>query len=235
MKGDLKKAAKLYKRSKFSQVIRLLEPQIFRYRQNYDFFYLTGMSCLNTGDLGGASTYLQRGLGLKPNDSKANLGLALVFLKRQDIQEAIRCYLEILDSDPGNKIAARGLTLLQKHAAPEQISELIESGRLERLRPDSRRRRVPILLASAAVTLAAAAAVVLLLQYVNVIGSKPATREPSVEMMSLDDLGAIVDFSGEYKYVLTEKEIEQTFSNLKDYFSRFKDNLAVLLGTICGS
>ena len=225
MNGDLKKAAKLYKRSKFTQVIRLLEPQIFRYRQNYTFFYLTGMSCLNTGDLGGASTYLQRGLGLKPNDAKANLGLALVFLKRQDIQEAIRCYLEILDSDPGNKIAARGLAILQKNASPEKILDLTESGRLERLLPDSRNRRLPGILAAVLVTLAAAAAVVMVLKFTHVIGEKPIVREPSVDLMSLDDLSSIVDFSGEYKYVLTEKEIEHTFTTLKDYFSRFKDNL----------
>lgn len=224
MKGDLKKAAKLYRRSKFTQVIRLLEPQIFRYRQNYDFFYLAGMSCLNTGDLGGASTYLQRGLGLKPNDSKANLGLAMVFLKRQDIQEAIRCYLEILDSDPGNKIAARSLALLQKNASPEQVHDLIESGRLERLLPDYRRRRAPVFITAASL-LILAAAVFLFFKYAGVVGDKQALRNPSVEMMSLDDISAVVDFSGEYRYVLTEKEIEKTFSAVKDHFSRFRDNL----------
>jgi tetratricopeptide (TPR) repeat protein len=226
MKGDLKKAAKLYKRSKFPQVIRLLEPQIFRYRQNYDFFYLAGMSCLNTGDLGGANTYLQRGLGLKANDTKANIGLALVNLRRQDIQEAIRCYLEVLDADPGNKVATRGLTLLKKNASPTQVLELIESGRLDRLLPDGRKRRLPTLIASLSIIIIAAAAVVLVLKYTNAFGGKPVVREPSVEMMSLDDLGGIVDFSGVYKYVLTEKEIERTFAAVKDYFSRFSDNLA---------
>ena len=226
MKGDLKKAAKLYKRSKFPQVIRLLEPQIFRYRQNYDFFYLTGMSCLNTGDLGGAGTYLQRGLGLKPNDPKANLGLALVYLKRQDIQEAIRCYLEVIDTDPGNKVAARGLTLLQKNASPSQVFELIESRRLERLLPDAGKRRMPALLPGAAAVILLAAAAILASKYTNIFGGEPAVREPSVEMLSLDDLGGIVDFSGEYNYMLTEKEIEQTFASVKNYFSRFLDNLA---------
>jgi hypothetical protein len=226
MKGDLKKAAKLYKRSKFTQVIRLLEPQIFRFRQSYDFFYLAGMACLNTGDLGGASTYLQRGLGLKPNDAKANLGLAMVYLKRQDIQEAIRCYLEILDSEPGNKIAARGLALLQKNASPGQILELIESGRLERLLPDGGRRFMPALITSAAVILALAAAVVIVLRYTDLFSPDRAVREPAVDMISLDDVGNIIDLSGEYRYVLTEKEIEQSFSDVKKHFSRFRDNLA---------
>ena len=226
MKGDLKKAEKLYYRSKFPQVIRLLEPQIFRYRQNYDFFYLAGMSCLHTGDLGGASTYLQRGLGLKPNDAKANLGLALVFLRRQDIQEAIRCYLEVLDSDPGNKIAVRGLSLLQKNASPSQILELIESGRLERLLPDTHKRRLPALLISAALLFAAAAAVVTVFRLTDNLRMRPEGREPSVQIMSLDDLGRIIDFSGEYRYILTEKEIERVFREAKDFFSRFQDNLA---------
>ncbi len=226
MKGDLKKAVKLYHRSKFPQVIRLLEPQIFRYRENYDFFYLVGMSCLHTGDLGGANTYLQRGLGLKPNDSKANLGLALVYLRRQEIQEAIRCYFEILDSDPGNKIAARGLAVLKKNSSPSQVLELIESGRLNRLLPDAPKRRMAGLVAAAAVTLTVAVALIVVLKFSYVFKDKPAAREPSVEMMSLDDLGTIVDFSGEYKYILTEKEIERTFAAVKDLFSHFSDNLA---------
>jgi hypothetical protein len=45
-------------------------------------------------------------------------------------------------------------------------------------------------------------------------------------MMSLDDVGTIVDFSGEYRYVLTEDEIKETFSRVKKNFADFNDNLA---------
>ncbi|MBN1686071.1 MAG: tetratricopeptide repeat protein [Spirochaetales bacterium] len=225
MKGDFKKAAKLYRRAKYPQVIRLLEPQIFRYRQNYGYFYLVGMSCLNTGDLGGASTYLQRGLGLKPNDANACLGLALVHLKRQEIQEAIRCYLEVLESDPGNKIAARGLTLLQKDASVTGIQQLKDSGRLSRLMPDRRRgaARAAFLIVTFALILTGA---FVTLWYTGALDATEVIREPSVEMISIENIGNLVDFSGEYRYLLTEKEIRDSFIAAKKHFSNFDDNLA---------
>ena len=225
MKGDLKKAEKMYLRRRYPQVIRILEPQIFRFRQNYDFFYLVGMSCLHTGDLGGASTYLQRGLGLKPNDTKANLGLALVHLKRQDAQEAIRCYLEVMDNDPGNRRAKLGLALLQKDASPERLADLSESGRLGRLAPDKRRRPgkyIAILL----IVVACFAAAVFLLKYTTLFDRETEVRQTEVQMLSIDDISNVVDLRGEYRYVLTKKQIERAFSSAKKYFGNFRDNLA---------
>ncbi len=45
-------------------------------------------------------------------------------------------------------------------------------------------------------------------------------------MMSLESIENIVDFSGEYRYLLTEKEIEDTFADVKELFSDYRDNLA---------
>lgn len=225
MKGDLKKAAKLYKRSKYPQVMRLLEPQIFRYRQNFDYFYLLGMSCLHTGDLGGAGTYLQRGLGIIPNEIKATLGLAIVHLKKQEIQEAIRCYLEVLDEDPGNKLASRGMAILRKDPSESHIQHLDETGRLSRLLPEKRRHLSWKVLIP--VTLIAASSVVLGgLWYFGIFTEPQAIREPAVEVMTLDNVGNIVDFSGEYRYVLTENEIVNTFEEVKKNFADFNDNMA---------
>jgi len=225
MKGDLKKAANLYNRAKFPQVIRLLEPQIFRYRQNFDYFYLLGMACVHTGDLGGASTYLQRALGIHPHESSATLGLAYVHLKRQEIQEAIRCYLEVLENDPGNKTANRGLTLLRKDASDERIQDLSESGRLNRLLPHKRKSLLPpFILVSGVIVIAAAT--VSVLWFTGKIGGQQAVREPAVEMLGLGGIGSIVDFSGNNRYILTEKEIEKAFLEVKKHFSEYNDNLA---------
>jgi tetratricopeptide (TPR) repeat protein len=225
MKGDLKKASALYKRGKYPQVIRLLEPQIFRFRQSYNFFFFVGMSCLHTGDLGGASTYLQRGLGLQPNDIPANLGLAIVHLKRQETQEAIRCYLEILESDPGNSYAKRGLGLLRRDATPDRLLELDESGRLLKLLPGKRVMKFTRTFVSATLVAAAAFAVIYLWQQ-EILFSPKILREPAVERLSLADIGEIVDLSGNYRYLLTEKEIDTAFTDAKKHFSQFEDNLA---------
>ena len=224
MKGDLRKASTLYKRRKYPEVIRLLEPQIFRFRQSYLFFYYVGMACLRTGDLGGASTYLQRGLGLKPNDIAAKLGLALVYLKRQDVQEAIRCYLEILETDPKNRQAQRGLAILQKDASPDRLIELDETGKLFRLLGEKRIGRTTTLVTAVTLLLAGILLVGFLWREELLFAGKPE-RNPEVESLTLADVGRLVDLTGDYRYILTEKEIKKTFDSVKKSFSRFEDNI----------
>jgi tetratricopeptide (TPR) repeat protein len=225
MKGDLKKAERLYRGGKYPKVIRLLEPQIFRFRQSYDFFYLAGMSCLRTGDLGGASTYLQRGLGLKPQDANAHLGLALVHLGRQEIQEAIRCYLEVMDNDPNNRFAKRGLTLLKKDASAERIADSLESGRFARLSPG--RKRLPLwAVAIISVIVVALGTSAVLLAYTDVFDRTVIHREPTIAAMTLRDVGDLVDLNGQYRFLLTAGQIESTFAAVKDHFANFRDNLA---------
>ena len=40
--GLLQQASRLYRRRRFDRVIRLLESQVFRFRENPVFFYLLG-------------------------------------------------------------------------------------------------------------------------------------------------------------------------------------------------
>ena len=74
----LKKATKLFKAGKYSKVLLLLESQVFRYRQSFDFFYLLGISCLRSSDYGGGYSYLQRAINIKPDDINTLAGLAVV-------------------------------------------------------------------------------------------------------------------------------------------------------------
>ncbi|MAG14181.1 MAG: hypothetical protein CMN78_06255 [Spirochaetales bacterium] len=223
MTGDLKKASRLYRTGKYTQVIRLLEPQIFRFRQSRDYFYLLGVSCLRTADLGGASTYLRRALAIVPRDESVHLGLAVLHLKRQDVQEAIRIYLEILDSNQKSRFALRGLAMLKKDASPERIADLAESGGLNRLLPDSRKPSIWLFLMPVAALMIAAGAY-FAVTYFDLTSQDE--REPSIHELTLPDSGDLVDLTGEYRYILSEKEIADSFSDAKRYFFQFKDNLA---------
>ena len=223
MTGDLKKATRLYRGGKYTQVIRILEPQIFRFRQSRDYFYLLGISCLMTGDLGGANTYLQRALAIAPRDESVHLGLAIVSLKRQDVQEAIRSFLEVLDANQNNRYARRGLAMLKRDSSPERISELSESGKLTKLLPESKRISVWVYLGPL-LALLIAAATYFMVFYLGVFDKNE--REVSIQEIRLPDGGDLVDLTGEYRYVLSEKEIEDTFRAAKRLFSQFRDNLA---------
>lgn len=125
--SGLGKAKSLFRRRRFSETIRILEPQVFTYRENPSFYFLLGMSCLMTNDTAGAFSYLKRAVQLDRDMIDARLALAVVHLKRMETEESIRIWLETLDDHPNNKLARKGLDLLKTNASPEKITELIES------------------------------------------------------------------------------------------------------------
>jgi hypothetical protein len=223
MKSDLDRARAFYVRKKFSRVIRLLEPQVFQFRESFDFYYLLGMSCLRSGDSGGAKTYLDRALGLKPNEKRALSGLAVVHLKRYEVTQAIQCYLDIIDDDPHNRLAAKGLKLLRKNADRERLTPLIESGRTDSLLPREKSRTWILVLIVSIVALATVSGGYL--AYRSRITKPP--RESEVAALSLKDLSAISVQSSDAKLELSDREIEQAFSAAKRFFADFRDNMAL--------
>ena len=122
MSKNFKIAEKKFKQGKYSDVIRFLEPEVFKYRENEKFYYYLGMSCLYLGDFSGANSYLRRALQIKP-DSSQMLGLAVIHIRHNNPSEAIRIWLDILDKEPANKYAKKSLDVLKKSDALEKIPE----------------------------------------------------------------------------------------------------------------
>ncbi len=137
--NDLKKADKLYRRKKYTQILQLLESQIFRYRQSFQFYYLLGMACVYTGDFSGGESYLQRALSLKPGNKNALLGIAAVHLKQQKTSEALKDWFEVIDQDPKNRQANRGLAVVRRHADPDELIAFTDSNKLYKLLPREHR------------------------------------------------------------------------------------------------
>ncbi len=223
MKDDIRKALKLYDKGKYTEAIRLLEPQVFRYRDNFRFYLILGMSCLRTGDTGGANTYLGRAISLRPNDTDALLGLAVLHLKRFEVTEALDYLLTISENDPSNRNAGRGLKLLKKDSSRERLSRMAENGTFDKLLPRRRRKNVPIILIVAAVIAAAGIAAYLLTERF----SQQPVREPAVTELSLKRLDEITSNTPSARYILTESEIRESFDKAKSSFRDFHDNLAI--------
>src|SRR6056297_1367120 len=104
MRGQktLSRAERLLRARKYSEVISLLESQVFLNRDNFTFYRLLGTACLYVGDFGGAHSYLQRAEHIKPGDVQVELGLAAVHLRRREVAEALGLWLSVLDRDPNN-------------------------------------------------------------------------------------------------------------------------------------
>lgn len=150
-------AEKKFRNGRFLKVIEILEPRIFEYRSNGDFYYYLGYSYLHTGDFIKANYYLKRALQLEPGDLRLLYGDAVLQLKKGETAGAIRTWLRIREMNPGDELAGAGLEFLRnmekKNGEKEISSE--ECCRLVPGRDNRKRFRRKIVLFSALALVAA--------------------------------------------------------------------------------
>ena len=205
-------------------MIRLLESQVFRFRQNQEFFSLLGTACLYSGDYGGAESYLKRSDQLKPQDVRTLLGLAAIHARRGETDDALELWLKIVEMEPGCRQAVRGLDLLRAVNASEDLSWFRDSKRIAQLYPrlpwDPRAVLWPIL----AVAFLAAA-----LTGVFVIAPRLPRRSSlrsGVQQVQLSPGQPSLATDTGASLILTEKQVQESFEQIKRYLLQYRDNLA---------
>lgn len=225
-KSGLKKGWRLFRRRKYAQVISFLEPQVFMYRENPDYFELLGLSCLYTGDYAGAHSYLRRAEQMDPDRTRVLNALAAVALRRRQTDEALRVWLSVLDKEPKNRIARRGLAFLRENDDPNEIIELFEEGKAKRLMPKEPWTLPPafwILLLIAALGLLAYVAAPPVLNWVGQLGGE---ERQGAELVELPPEGERLDTEGEFRLILTQDELATTLRRAREYFNEYRDNMA---------
>jgi len=229
-KSVLSRAHQLFRRRKFSHVIQLLESQVFRYRNNEEFYALLGSACLYTGDFGGAESYLRRAEQLNEDNAATQLGLAAIAFKRGQTEEALNTWLKVIDLDPGNKKALKALEALRRSANWDGSVVSSTAINLRNVLPSLPARRpwawiVPTLLACAVASL--------ILMFFLLLPRIDRRREPrpGVEEILLSSVQPLIagesQAPAESSYSLSEKEISETFETIKGYLLEYRDNLAI--------
>ncbi len=224
--GTLNQASRLYQRRKYADVIRLLEPQVFRFRESFRFYYYLGLSCLHTGDFGGAFSYLSRAEDLKPDDPDTLNALAAIHLKRRETEESLRLWLKVLDTDPKNRLANRGLDLLKKKSDAETLYTLVEtSSYLKYLpRPGALKRFLPLIIPCIILI----PALYFGGRYLyNTMIESSATSRPGSDIIDISEEDLVTEYSGAYRYILTDKELSASFERMGKYFADRRDNLVM--------
>jgi hypothetical protein len=227
MKGkSLGTARALFRARKFPEVIRVLEPEVFRYRENFDYFHLLGFACLHAGDLGGAFSYISRAHQLRDDDISVKLGLAAIHFRRAENDNALKRWLEVIEAEPSNRIARKGLDLLRRGLTPDSLQEIIDSGRLRQLFPPlpARLRGLTVLAVVLGVLAVGAAG------YLAVRTIQPrATERPGVAVIDIPpDLGSLTDAGTEFKFVMSENDVRNEFRKAKNQLLAWRDNLAAV-------
>jgi hypothetical protein len=230
----LGEARKLFRARKFPDVIRLLEPEVFRYRENFEYFQLLGFSCLYAGDFGGAFSYISRAHQLKDDDASVLIGLAAVHFRRAENEHALKKWLQVAEAHPGNAIARRGLDLLRKGVSPDSLQEFIDSGRLRTLFPPLPRRiSGTSFLVTLLCILVAAGVAYLGVRFAGPWGAKLAgkwgAQRPGVAVIEIPTgLSSFVDVGTDFTFVFTENEVRRMFQKARNELLAYRDNLAVV-------
>ena len=226
-KSFLTQARQLFRRRRFSQVIRLLESQVFRYRNHAEFYALLGSACLHTGDLGGAESYLRRAEQLNEDDIATQLGLAAICFRRGQIEEALAGWLKVIDLDPGNRKARHALDALRKAANWEgsavNASAIKYKNILPSLPPSRRALIAPLSILCLIGVLIAG--YFFLLPRIR----RSRTSRPGVEQIALSPERSLIEQADgtQELLMLSEQQISAAFDSIKAHLLDYRDNLAM--------
>ncbi len=221
-------AKHLLKCRQFSRAITLLEGSREYYRDNADYYVTTGIACLYVGDFGTANAYFNQARKITLINMDMLLGQAAFFLHRGDTDRAVEYYLEVLDNDPGNKVAKRAMEFIREDGTYESICRLEESGDFHKFYPPLGINPLAI----ARISLSAVAGILIALTVLFFI-------RPADYSSGRADLSSLVlsseekknaqekDLSGGvYRYILSDSQIRDSYEKSLQYFQDGRDNAA---------
>jgi tetratricopeptide (TPR) repeat protein len=231
MDAILVKAVKLARRRRYSRAIKLLEAEVFSYSDSWQFPYVLGLCYLKSGDAGSAFSLLRRAAEKDGEKAGPLLALAALHMRRGESAKAISFYLRVKDFDAGNRTARRGLKILERYGGT--LTAWQNEKKIAALYPSF--PHAPV--SPKTIALALILAVLAGLGYGTVtLSRRGIIRLPRIERTSREGLDAAsltaeeknapAGTEGTFRFVLTNKEILDTFDKGRVLFNRRRDDAA---------
>jgi len=224
---DLKKALNFIRQKKYSQAIRYLEPKVPIFLEDQNYYYLLAIACFHTNDLGGANFYLERGISIDPSNLDLRLMMSVVQLKRKSTTAAAKSWLTVLEYDPENRMARKGLEKIRKLEDKADLNLFLEKKKYRPLMPSLGfhiRNIIPWFLLLLFISALAIAGFHYIPQWLD-SRDDPQREELNYVDMELRE-NSILDNSGSFTYLLTRDEVEKSYEKVIHYYDNFRDNLA---------
>ncbi|MDR0442048.1 MAG: tetratricopeptide repeat protein [Treponema sp.] len=233
MKTDpvLGKAARFVKSRDFQSASRILESEENRYYGSHKFYYLYAVTCLYSGDFGGALSFFRQARQIKMKDPDTLLGLAALFLHRMDTVQAVDYYLDVQEIDPGNSIAGRALSVIRKHSSHESLADWLAAGKLKKLYPPVPHAALEPkkIVFSLAIAIAALFLVSGILVKFRMLPNpfKSQQSRPAAEFnLSAQERREPVELGGSYRYILTRNQAVDVYDQALSLFTSYRDEKA---------
>jgi tetratricopeptide (TPR) repeat protein len=228
----LTKAIRLLHRRKYGDVIRILEGEVFRFRDSFKYYYILGLACLKANDFGGALDFFKRARDIKKNDVHVLLGLAVLFMRRGDTGRAVDLYLAVQELEPKNRSAKKALKIIRKRGSREDDDAWFETGNFSALYPPFPKSPLSKKVFIIPLALIAIAAAFFPLYRKNILnlfnGSSGSRQGLSLTALDVEERGEPVQIDGAYRYVLTRDEVLKAYDEAQKLFSQFRDEEAKL-------
>ena len=225
VQSPLVRAKKLLSQKRFPQAIKILESHVIEYQNSFEYFYLLGTACLYVGDIGGAELYYKKARNIKISDVNLINAQAVIFLRRGEVHKAVEYYLEVQEYAPDNKIAQQGLNFIKNNGSAEKINYYVQTGKIKKLYPSTG--------FNAYVFYGIIPVIVCTLLIANIFTHKPELQ--AIEKRAdLSDLVLTIEEKNEsleqdtasslFRYILTEKELEDSYDKALNSFQNYNDN-----------
>jgi tetratricopeptide (TPR) repeat protein len=233
----LVKATRLLRRGSYNRAIKLLEPEVLRYRGNFTYYYILALAYLRTGIFNYAFDYFKRAREVKGRelDLTVLLGLAVLYLRRGETKPAVSFYLKVQELDEHNRIARKALKVIRKYSGTESLRLWADGHRrLRTLFPPPPPEPIT---ASTFVVPLAGVCMAGTLTYAVLIwrGILPmpikldfSTKRDgfSAVALELEERMKPVEIGGSYRYILTVRQVLDTYEEARDLFNKRHDELA---------
>jgi tetratricopeptide (TPR) repeat protein len=228
----LTRAVRLLGRKKYGDVINILQPEVVRYHDSFNYYYILGSACLWAGDLGGAFTYFKRAREIKMLEPSILLGMAVYYLHRGDTGKAVDLYLEVLDLEPRNRIAKKALLVLRKNSGVDGVQGWLDSGKAHQLFPPIPNLpltvgRLLLPLIGGFLVLAFAGGILVKLEVIPLGKFTPSERGGLVGIgLEQEDRETPVQTGGTFRYILTRDQVLETYERARKLFTEYRDEAA---------
>lgn len=221
----LRRAQRLYGFRRFSELTSLLEPEVFSFRDNPEYYKLLGMACLHRQDFGGADTYLQRCVQLQgPKDPEILMALGCLSARRRQAPKALGYWLQALELKKNYHLAKQALQQARGLAADSDWSEWTQSPAFFKLFPGPRLPWSAWLLGAAALS----GILVFLLGSIafaaNLVSVANQPLEAEIERLSLPALGPVSLPEGQFSIVYGDAEIRRIFRKAQELYQERRYN-----------
>lgn len=218
-------AAKLFKKRRYAEVINILEPQLFPFRDNFLYHKLLGMSYLYTGDTGSAYTFLSRASHLTDFDPYVNQALGAIHFKEQENNRALELWLENIEHNPKDRLAQKSLQLIRKVKDEMSFYKFIESDKFASILPPE-----PFSFSPAHALLIITSLLVVCLgafTVFNLMTPKAYNRDVLQNLAFNPTNAAYKSLNSDTRFIFSEDEIKNRLDNIFMLFEDYKDHLAI--------